>query len=70
MIEIEKNIPIPSKSKYPFARMEIGDSFFISSAHINTISSCRSSFCKTKEGKDKQFSCHTVDDGVRVWRIK
>lgn len=71
MIEIEKNVPIPIRHRYPFAQLEIGDSFFISDGNPTNINSSRTQFVRTTEiGKGRQFTCRKVEGGVRVWRIK
>jgi hypothetical protein len=73
MYKVEKNIPVPPKSrgtgsyKYPFAYMEVGDSFFVKNGNSKRISvSCRG-YAIRKGGK---FSCRTLPGGVRVWRIE
>lgn len=72
MVEIEKNIPILGpKEKYPFEKMEIGDSFFIANGNSASINSSKWQFIKSTEiGKDRQYTCRKVEGGVRVWRIK
>jgi hypothetical protein len=66
MIKIDKQIPIPNgRNKYPFAEMEIGDSFFVANV--------RSSNIQLRYYKPKQFTRRSVVkdgvQGVRVWRI-
>lgn len=73
-IEVEKGVPIPSKtaphSKYPFSKMSIGDSFF---APVNTprIWGSISAYCKRHGGK---FTARAVTEngvqGVRVWKLE
>lgn len=65
IIEIEKNIPIPTASpKYPFSKMDVGDSF------LTTEKSVRSSCVIYSKKTGVKFSCYVVDGGVRVWRVK
>jgi len=62
--KIEKGIEIPDGwSKYPFSKMEVGDSFFV----------------KTKSGKSAymyskrhgmRFTVRKEGDGFRIWRIE
>jgi hypothetical protein len=73
MYKVEKNVPIPPKGrtigpyKYPFAYMEVGDSFFVKNGNPKRISvSCRG-YTIRKSGK---FCCRTVPGGVRVWRTE
>lgn len=68
-ITIDRNIPIPKisrgsrPSKYPWAEMEIGDSFVMNRKRPNG----------TVSAANKRYSCkfiaRTVEGGVRVWRI-
>ena len=68
-IKIEKNIPISSHGRYPLNEMEIGDSIFVSDKKTNFMNSVVSQFTKSKSGKGRKYTCRTVKDGVRVWRI-
>lgn len=71
MIEIEKNIPTPKKrskwQKYPFSEMEVGDSFLVGIEKRNSISTTINHH-KKRHGGD--FTCRSVEGGIRVWRIK
>lgn len=80
-IKIEKDIPIPAArsgrygNMYPFAQMSAGDSFILladtrqekkkMSRHI---SPTVYRFEKLHPGAE--FITRTVDNGVRVWRVK
>lgn len=73
MFEIEKNVPLEEKPLgpgrpplYPFAVMEIGDSFFAAGKTLNSVSACASIY---KKSYGKKFSCKSYPDGIRVWRI-
>lgn len=77
-IKIEKNIPIapkrapgrPSKSKYPFNEMEIGDSFFVSGITLSTINCTVRKFRMRNARNDGlKFTVRAVDGGFRVWRV-
>ena len=69
--KIEKDIPLPDRigsgraRKYPFSRMEVGDSFFAPVAG-NRIHSAVSQFSKRTGMK---FTVKKVDGGCRVWRL-
>jgi hypothetical protein len=74
MFTIEKNVAIPAasrtgggKSKYPWAQMEIGDSFFVPGAKVETFYTLVSA--QNKKG-DARFICRKIDGGVRVWRVE
>jgi len=71
MYKIEKNIPIGQihLNGYPFAKMEIGDSFFVKGdkKKINAVTVSTSTYKKKNAGTN--FTCRTNEDGVRVWRI-
>lgn len=71
---IEQNVPMPEvkregrKTKYPFSKMEVGDSCFFPGA--------------TPKGKEShaahsygyyngmKFSGRTMDGGLRIWRTE
>lgn len=68
MFKIEKGVPIPKPvrtSKYPFAQMDIGDSFCVEDAKIakNIISNA------IRTSRDKKFSSRKEGDHYRIWRI-
>lgn len=75
-IQIEKDIPVPSEnrggnrnriSKYPFDKMEVGDSFFVPGYDCQQFSS-RISTAQLRTGYT--FTGRTSPEGVRIWRIK
>lgn len=73
-IGIDKNVPIPTKAdrttKYPWADMEIGDSFFVPKANKNTIAS--TSAAASVKYRHSYKTVEVVQGrtkGVRVWRI-
>lgn len=70
--KIEKGIPAPRYSKgrglkYPFDKMEVGDSFLATGSKPHVVSSCASNFGKKNS---KKFVTRIVDGGVRVWRAQ
>jgi hypothetical protein len=77
-IKIEKGVPIPARpkraDKYPFAQMEVGDSFAIPSSEFRppaliksvAISAYRSWALRNKS--DWKFKACLVENGVRIWR--
>jgi len=76
MFEIDFNVPIPSPkavvTKYPFAIMKIGDSFFVPN---KTASEVSPHFARARRRlPGTKFACRTVVEngvkGVRVWRVK
>ena len=85
MFEIEKGIPIPAvqrraagSSKYPFASLEVGDSFFVAAtpsegesqneASDRVFNSLSGSKYRAKKHLNRDFTARVVDGGVRVWR--
>ncbi len=81
MTKVDKNIPIPAintkKSKYdfPFAYMDINDSFLIEATKDNEVALIRGSLPYALNKFNKQnnsnirITTRTVPDGIRVWRI-
>ena len=66
---IEKDIPPPPRGlhliKYPWADMEIGDSFFVTGVSRNSMS-MTARYQTQKTGKS--YTARKVEGGVRVWR--
>ena len=68
MYEVEKGIEMPLKRNgYPWASMEVGDSFEYPTEKRNTISSCSNTYAK-KHGV--KFACRQVGDTSRCWRVE
>lgn len=80
-IKIEKNVPLLPRaaySAYPFAQMEVGDSFAVPVEKGGDVarlqkkmSTCALSYARSKHGLGKRFATRRSDDHscVRVWRI-
>jgi hypothetical protein len=73
MFEIESNLPIPKRtgrggrrgSKYPFANMAIGESFF-APVKPSALRSAVAVYVKAHPGI--KFAVRTEEGGARVWR--
>jgi len=73
-IVIDKGVPLPEKNvrwKYPFDRMEVGDSFFV----VNKDTTQMSALCKRAGHRlEARFVTAKAErdgqDGVRVWRME
>jgi len=67
---IEKGVPIPTtataRAKYPFPKMEVGDSFLIATELQNRVAQAAFHYGKRNNVK---LTLRKVADGVRVWRI-
>ena len=61
--KIEKDIPLPPKTKYPFPQMEVGDSF---SFNEDDSIAVKSSVCFYSRKTGKKFR---IAQKNRVWRI-
>lgn len=76
MIKIDKNIPIPAghniglrAGKYPFATMEVGDSFFIAD-EPRRVWTAAYGWGKRHGAKFSMHACtEDAEDGARIWRI-
>lgn len=69
--KIERGIPMPNNSKgarkFPFAEMEVGDSF---AAPSDKITSARQSAVAFGKYHGIKFSCRKQEDGsIRIWRV-
>ena len=72
--EVEDHHPLPAtapqagrREKYPWTKMEVGDSFLVS--HDNA-ARVKSSAAKAKKRTGRTFVVRKVEDGVRVWRYE
>ena len=76
-MKVDKDVPLPTSAvikngrsyagKYPFAIMEVGDSFFVSAKEgAYVVGSAASAYGK-RHGK--KFTSSHVDGGTRVWRV-
>lgn len=66
---IEKNISKSNRAKvyrYPYAEMDIDDSFFVPLGKINTINTAN---YRASQRLGWRFSSRAVEGGVRVWRV-
>lgn len=70
--EIENDQPMPAVSphrgrseKYPWSKLEVGMSFFVSDGDYARV---KSSASKAGKRYSKTFIVRKVDDGIRVWR--
>jgi len=79
MFEVKKNIPIPKKIKtrwdlrYPFGKMDVGDSFFIDCKPeelFRTKKRVTSSISSFGMRHKMKFTLREVKNGLGCWRIK
>lgn len=76
MIEIEKDIPLPTprrqNRRYPFRHMEVGDSVFFPGE--NTRGRAATAARAIGYRHSKRFAARTMmkkgDVGVRIWRVE
>lgn len=72
MFKIEKNVPMPTYSGVYFdtlRELKVGDSFVVPKECAPAIRSAIARMYKNPLNHS-QFTTRTVDDGVRVWRVK
>jgi len=68
---IEKGIPIPKikrgrPPKYPFAEMEVGDSFFVHKDDVKNVRNCAARFEKIN---GSYFVIASYKDSHMCWRV-
>jgi len=70
MIQIESNVPMPSKyrSKFPFEEMKVGDSFLVESERQRVSAKNAAGFYAAKHGG--KFVSRKVEGGYRIWRTE
>jgi hypothetical protein len=71
MIIVEKRMKVPppnrkGATKYPWAQMEVGDSFFAPGKTTTTLHQAARNFA-IKTGW--RFTCRKEEGGARIWRI-
>lgn len=74
--KIEKGVPMPRPpQKYPWADMEVGDSFLAECAPGergtvgNRLRNAAERFIEVR-GLDWKFRYRSVEGGVRIWRVE
>ena len=80
MFEIEAGIPVPetrrfrNRRSYPWARMNVGDCFFVPPRPEETVAKLQESISSTGIGAGKRlgmrFTVRQTEGGVRVWRVQ
>jgi len=66
-VELDKGVPLPvARKKYPYAVMEVGDSFFVAEGGIQNV--CNQNYRMGKK-LGMSFIARKEGDGVRVWRV-
>jgi hypothetical protein len=72
MIQIDTDVPLSRRStrqsKYPFAAMDIGDSFF-TEIKPSSLRGAAVAFSKRHDPRIK-FAVRAEDNGARIWRTK
>lgn len=67
---IDKNVPPPSRLKYPLEKLDVGDSFFVPEKTGQSMRTTVSHYQRTRGGK---FITREVTEagvsGTRVWRV-
>ncbi len=64
--KIERGIAVPTKSKYPFADMEVGDSFMFNGPRVRIAAAAHTARRKF----NRKFIVRAYGSGFRVWRTK
>ncbi len=70
---IEKDVAVPQSHRrviYPFADMDVGDSFFALGVTVNDVSRVRSSATNYGYRHKMKFTTRAVEGGIRVWRVE
>ena len=73
--EIEKDIPLPPRksrvSAYPFAEMNVGDSFVVPpTENAPALTTLRNAAAQAKKKLGFKFVVAETYDGIRVWRTE
>lgn len=67
---IETNVTIPPRNKavYPWATMEVGDSFLV--ANYDLWSSVKSAAYLYSKRNGVKFTIRKLREGLRIWRVE
>jgi hypothetical protein len=71
---IDKDVPLPTttrgrRARYPFADMQVGDSFLVTGDKSTTESARSAAYAHTRRN-GKAFSARPVAGGMRIWCVK
>jgi hypothetical protein len=74
MSAIEKGVPLPQDPRgrrqiWPFADMEIGDSFFLAGESAKCQRALRNASSRYQRKTGAVFATRSVEGGARVWRV-
>lgn len=72
MIEILKDIPLPSRKppRFPFAEMEVGDCFQVADIRQSTLCSYARSWRLRNNMTHRKFTVRKLPDGlIGCWRV-
>jgi len=70
MFTLERGLEIPDRKtgpKYPYDRLELGDSFYIQDGDLSKL--CNANYREWRR-TGKKYTARKVENGVRVWRIE
>ena len=72
MYEIEKNVPVSTRKKYPVSDLEIGDSFFVPMQDLPSESSTsvKAVVKRFARQSKRKFKTRKTEEGIRVWRVE
>lgn len=72
-VSLETGIPIPETSKYPWQRLEVGESFLVPSDTIEDRRLTRGRLARLAvyhgRRRGTRYTIRSVPEGVRVWRV-
>ena len=69
-IEIQSDVPmpkLPAHAKYPWVKMQVGDSFFVPG---QTSQNFGGTLDNARKSTGRKFTVRKVDGGIRVWRLE
>lgn len=66
-MHIERGIPMPNRTRYPFSKMITGDSFVLPKDEYNRLTSAAWHFRKANPGWN--YAVRSEGNSVRIWRL-
>ena len=70
MFDVQANVPLPKRtksSKYPWAQMDVFDSFLVPDGNIKSL---RTTAYAAGKRMGMKFTASRDGDGVRIWRVE
>ena len=70
-MELESGVPIPAKKRYPFDKMNVGDSvYFDTLREVENAASAAYSYGRSRQNGFRVMRQKMPEGGYRLWRVE